>query len=109
VIELRLGAHAFFVAWMPVPAPGGKAEDAARFSMASLAMRRMMPGHVAHLVITCTVVEPSLEDGVAFTRAVAAVASATDAVGVYWRHGHVTHPRRFFVDLARTSGLPVQP
>jgi hypothetical protein len=106
-LGFRLGQDPLFIALVPAPVPGGEADDAARFSLASFAMRQAVPAHAAHLLVTCIAAEPSLGDRVAFTRAVAAVARAADAVGVYWGHGHVTHPTAFFVDTARTADVPI--
>lgn len=90
-----------FVAFMPLPIPEGEAESAIEFSLGCGRKSAQKLRHKAHLLVTM-----QLESEMApidaqrlFTRSLAAVLDATEAVGVYWGEGVVTHPTDFFLDV----------
>lgn len=108
------------------PAPSAEADTAAFLSLSSLRGNWRLPPHAAHLTVRRldgeVLTRPSgllgrvlgsprpaspLEALTRFTRAVAAVTAASNAVGVYWGAGPVTHEPRFFVDLAKQTEVPL--
>ncbi len=110
----REGTSAFSVgginvlaALMPMPVPDGEAEGATERSLSGLNGSWTLPEHQAHLVVAQQ--GPALADLAqltAFTRVVACIVRATDAVGVYWGEGGATHHPEFVVDMAH-SELPL--
>jgi hypothetical protein len=98
----KLGRGELLTLLMPGPVPGREAEDAARYSIASLGTDWKLARHHSHIVVT-RAGEMRFADRAAFTRVVAAVAAASDALGVYWGAGRVVHPTELFVELARTD------
>lgn len=96
-----------FVALMPVPVPGGEAEQGAKYSVGSLGTGWTLPPHSAHLVVTAQA--PSSMSLVArvsrFTSLLAAVAETSGAVGVYWGNARATHSADFFTSVAADQGI----
>jgi hypothetical protein len=111
VLSATLPIGTLFVAHMPAPIPKGEADSAARFSVGVFRPNAMWAPHVTHLVVSVVGGEPkkkpTLAATKAFTRAVAAVAEATDAVGVYWGNGNVAHEASFFRSIAADSEFPL--
>ena len=112
----------------PAPVPNAEADTAAFLSLSSLRDNWRLPGHAAHLVVRR--LDPvrgdvtrstsllgrvlgsqrpatPLESLSRFTKVVAALTRASDALGVYWGAAPVTHEPRFFVDLARETDVPL--
>jgi hypothetical protein len=108
ILQFDVGSRgSALVALMPAPVPNREADEAAQFSISALGTGWKVPQHRAHLVVTLQDAEPtstldSLSD---FTAFVAAVAKASDAVGIYWGAGGVTHDPKFFVSTARERGV----
>lgn len=92
-----------FLAVLP-PIPGGEAEAARRFSVGSLRDGAVEPPpHAAHVLVTLVGAD-GLEGLRRLTMVAAAVARATEATGVHWGGGHVTHDAAFFLDVAKDLG-----
>jgi hypothetical protein len=91
-----------FVAYMPAPIPEGEADSAARYSLGAFGTEAKWRPHVAHLTVALAGIEgkASIETVTCFTRAVAAVAQAAEAYGVYWGSGNVAHDAAFFISGA---------
>ena len=109
MVTFKLGkSDAVHVAAMPAPVPEGEADEAAQYSITSLGTGWELPEHGAHFVVALQEGEEhSAVDSLRLlTRVVAAVAKASDAVGVYWGDAHATHEPEFFIDVARDD-LPV--
>jgi len=104
-VSFSLERMTVVAAAMPAPVPDGEAEDAARFSLGSMGTGWQLGPHAAHVLVTLLADEVSPDDLQEFTIAVAAVALAANAVGVYWGEGHVTHAPRFFADTALEAPL----
>ena len=110
----REGTSAFSVgginvlaALMPMPVPEGEADGATDRSLSWLDGSWTLPEHRAHLVVAQQGAKAGdVADLTAFTRVVAAIVRATDAVGVYWGEGGATHHPEFVIDIAR-SELPL--
>lgn len=108
------GTHAFslggidvLAALMPMPVPEGEAEGATDHSLSGLDGSWTLPEHRGHLVVAQQGAKKGdVVDLTAFTRVVAAIVRATEAVGVYWGEGGATHHPEFVVDIAR-SELPL--
>jgi hypothetical protein len=104
MLGLRLTTQdAVHVALMPAPVPDGEADAAARYSISSFGTGWTLADHKAHLLVVLQEAEhrPPVETLRAFTRVVAALAQAGEALGVYWSAGHATHALAFFLDVAR--------
>lgn len=110
----REGASAFSVgginvlaALMPMPVPEGEADGATERSLSGLDGSWTLPEHQAHLVVAQQgATSGKLEELTTFTRVVAGIVRATNAVGVYWGEGGATHHPEFVVDMAH-SELPL--
>lgn len=89
-----------------MPAPIAEADAATDRSLSGLQGSWTLPEHHAHLVVTQVSEDSSLESLTTFTRVIAAMVRATDAVGVYWGEAGATHHPEFVVDLAK-SDLPL--
>lgn len=97
-----------FVAAMPAPIPTDEADESARFSLGMIGGRFEVDPHQAHfLVTTLSSEEDSVDSLTLHTRAVAAIAEAHDAAGIYEGNACATHPTPFYIDVARTNELPV--
>ncbi len=111
VISAAIPIGTLFVAHMPAPIPKDEADSAARFSIGVFRRNAMWAPHVSHLVVSVVgndpKEKPSLEALTTFTQAVAAVAEATGAVGVYWGNGGVAHEASFFREIAAESDHPL--
>ncbi len=109
VTTFSLGTLELTCALLPAPVPDGEADGATDHSLSGLDGSWTLPEHRAHLVV----VEPgptrkSAAQLTRFTRAVAAITRATDALGVYWGDAHATHHPEFVIDLAKGElPLPV--
>jgi hypothetical protein len=103
------GRDVLHVGVMPAAVPDGEADDAARFSVGALGTGWTLAEHRAHLVVVLQEqgVRPPFEGMTLFTRLVAAVTRASDAVAVYWGDAGATHDARFFVEVASDGALPV--
>jgi hypothetical protein len=104
-----VGGLNVLVALMPMPVPEGEADGATDRSLSGLGGSWTLPEHRAHLVVVQQGEKAAdLEQLTLFTRVVAGIVRATDAVGVYWGEGGVTHHPEFVVDMAHTElPLPV--
>jgi hypothetical protein len=101
--ELPPGGTAF-VAPMAVAVPGGEAEGGARFSVSALRTGWELPVHKAHMVVAFRDTSNSAIDSVSrFTSLLAALAKASDAVGVYWGSAGATHDAKFFIAAAEAQ------
>lgn len=91
------------VALMTHPIPNGEADAMLQYSVAENpdGLEELIAGHRAHLVVAT---EPSEEEPLAalaeHTRALAAVASAAEAIAIYDGLARATHPVEFFASLA---------
>lgn len=95
-----------FAALMPVAVPGGEADEAARFSLSALGKGWVLPEHQAHLLVTVPSSNLSPVERLSrFTSLLAAVADASDCVGIYWGNAGATHDPEFFVSVAREGGV----
>lgn len=110
----RKGTRAFSVgklkvlaSLMPVAVPEGEAERATDHSLSGLDGSWTLPEHRAHLLVAQQgATGTEVEELVTFTRVVAAIVRATNAVGVYWGEGGATHHPEFVVNIAH-SELPL--
>ena len=104
-----VGGLNVLVSLMPMPVPEGEADGATERSLSGLDGSWTLPAHHAHLVVVQQGAKGTdLEELTTFTRVVAAIVRATDAVGVYWGEGSATHHPEFIVDMAHTDlPLPV--
>ena len=110
----------------PTQVPNAEADTASFLSLSAVRDDWRLPKHGAHLALTRRaghdLVKPkgflghvmgspraatAVESLSRFTRVVAAVTRAVDAVGVYWGAAPVTHQPGFFVDLARETEVPI--
>ncbi len=100
--ELQPGGRVF-VAFVPSPVPDQEADAAARFSISSFSTGWVLPSHHAHLIVSLTSGDsiPATAALSAFTSLLAAVAQASDAVGVYWGGAKATHDPKFFQSIAK--------
>jgi hypothetical protein len=91
------------IAAMPGPVPNGEADAAAATSVSSFGTGWKLPHHKTHLAVVLAGpdVAPSMGVLSAFTSFLAAVASATNAVGIYWAEAGATHDSKFFTGIAR--------
>jgi hypothetical protein len=105
-LALEAGGVEVLVAFMPAPVPNGEADVATEHSISGVSKRWTLPEHSSHLVCMLRQGDSGLAEMVRFTRVVAAVARAANAVGVYWGEGHVTHHPELFIELA-ASELPL--
>lgn len=96
-----------FVALVPLPVPNGEADDAARFSVPSFGSDWTPASHEAHLIVTLadSADTSAIERVRRMTAVLAAVAKASDAVGIYWGDAGATHPPEAFYTLARERSL----
>ncbi len=98
--ESGLTVHA---ALMAHPVPNGEADAMLQFSVAENpdGLEQLVAGHRAHLVVaTETSEEDPLTALAEHTRALAAVASAAEAIAIYDGLARATHPVEFFASLA---------
>jgi hypothetical protein len=104
---LHLGSDALIIATMPAKVPNGEAESAARFSIASFGPAGKIEPHGAHLAVVYQNAEerPTIGSLQRFTRALAAIAVVSNAVGVYWGDAGATHPAKFFVEVASDPAI----
>ncbi len=95
------------VVGMPAPVPEGEAEKAARFSVSALGTGWTLPEHKSHLAVVLHGTENcSAVDALsAFTSFVAAVAAASNSVGVYWGGAGATHDVEFLKSVAQEPGI----
>jgi hypothetical protein len=105
--SFKVGGIEVITALMPVPVPDGEADGATERSLSGLGGSWTLPEHRAHLVV----VQPgathgSVDELTTFTRVVAAIVRATNALGVYWGEGGATHHPEFVVNIAHTE-LPL--
>ena len=110
----------------PCQVPNAEADTAAFLSLSAVRDDWRLPKHGAHLTLTRRegreLVKPTgllgrvmgsarpataVESLSRFTKVVAAVTRAVEAVGVYWGAAPVTHQPGFFVDLARETEVPI--
>jgi Domain of unknown function (DUF4261) len=92
---------------LPFAIPTSEAADAAQFSVSAMGTGWKLPAYKAHLVVG--VQDTDSLSAVArlscFTSFLAAVITASPAVGVYWGNAGATHDSEFFVSTARRPGL----
>ena len=102
-----MGKLNVLAALMPVAVPEGEADGATDHSLSGLDGSWTLPDHRAHLVVAQQgATGTDVEELTAFTRVVAAIVRATNAVGVYWGEGGATHHPEFVVNIAH-SELPL--
>lgn len=102
-----VGGLNVLAALMPMPVPDGEADGATDHSLSGLDGSWTLPEHRAHLVVVQQGAKgTNLEELTTFTRVVAGIVRATDAVGVYWGEGGATHHPEFVVNIAH-SELPL--
>lgn len=107
VSSFTVGDLALTAALMPAPIPNGEADEATDRSLSGLGGSWTLPEHRAHLVVVETgKTRATAAQLTRFTRAVAAITRATNAVGVYWAEGSATHHPEFVIDIAK-SELPL--
>jgi hypothetical protein len=96
-----------FVAAVPLEVPNGEADGGAQFSVSAIGTGWKLPPHKAHLVVTLRhSSHPSPVEAVSrFTSLLAAVAKASDAVGIYWGSARATHDASFFVATAESTQI----
>lgn len=93
---------------IPTPIPGGEADAHAQFSVYTLVNGWRPEAHVAHLLVMLQPDDRKPVDAMRdFTRALAAVTSPSDAVGVYIGDAGATHEPAFFVDAVRKAEHPM--
>jgi hypothetical protein len=89
------------------PVPDGEADEATERSLSGLDGSWTLPEHRAHLALAQQgTANENITELTTFTRVVAAIVRATEAVGVYWVEGAATHHPEFVVDIAN-SELPL--
>jgi hypothetical protein len=93
---------AVMLAHMPMPIPTGEAEETAQASVCRFFQGPFeLPPHKSHAVVTVASTDLENQENTArFTRVLAALATASGAIGVYWGNAGVTHPAKFFVQMA---------
>jgi hypothetical protein len=102
-----VGGLNVLAALMPMPVPEGEADGATELSLSGLGGSWTLPEHRAHLVVAQQgATAANIEELTTFTRIVAAVVRATNALGVYWGEGSATHHPEFVVNIAH-SELPL--
>ena len=101
IIEFGFDGGAVFVMVAPLAVPDGEADRVFKYSLSSWSNKYTQPKHKAHLVVTMSLEGDMqlIEAQRLFTRAVAGVVEASEAVGVYWGMGNVSHPAKFFLDV----------
>ena len=96
------------VGLMPAPIPGREAEAHAPYSAYTMLEGWTPAEHVAHLLVIFQPDDRKPLDAMRdFTRALAAVTAASDAVGVYIGDAGATHEPRFFVDRVTKQENPI--
>ncbi len=108
ILEFEISSgETVFVALMPAPVPNREADEAARFSVASIGSGRKLSAHKAHLIVTQRGGGSlnSVESLSLFTSLLAAVAKASSTVGVYWGNAGATHDTEFFISTAKEPGI----
>lgn len=109
-LNIRLGDGDEVIAVrIDAPVPNGEADEAARYSVSVLSTPDPLPAHGAHVIVTMLGDANPLDVDRKrrFTRIVAAMLQASNAVGVYSGPAGATHPATFFVDIARDVDLPL--
>jgi hypothetical protein len=97
-----------FAARIDSPIPTAEADESARFSLGMIGERYEIDPHRCHFLVTTLPAEGDSVDSLTrHTRAVAAIAEAHGAAGIYDGNAGATHPTPFYVDVARNSELPV--
>lgn len=106
-LRFELDPGALTILHAPAPVPNGEADAAAGFSLGRFGTGPEWAPHRTHLMVALTSGDsPDLDTLTFFTQAVAAVAEAVNATGVYWGAGNVAHEASFFVEMADTE-LPL--
>lgn len=107
VASFSVGGAKVMAALMPAPVPEGEADGATEHSLSGLDGSWTLPEHRAHLIVMPDgKAKEGLEALATFTRVVACIVRAMDAVGVYWGAGGATHHPEFVVNIAH-SELPL--
>jgi hypothetical protein len=90
------------IAAMDGPVPNREADQAAHYSVSAFGTGWELPAHGAHLVVMLRNMDPAPTVAVlsAFTSFLAAVAKASQSVGIYWGEAGATHDAGFFCGLA---------
>lgn len=102
-----VGGIQVITALMPAPVPDGEADGATERSLSGLGGSWTLPEHRAHLVVVQPgAAKAKVDELTAFTRVVAAIVRATNALGVYWGEAGATHHPEFVVNIAH-SELPL--
>jgi hypothetical protein len=106
---LSVGGASLVLAAMPAPVPDGEAEEAVRLSLSALGTGWSLPEHGFHIIIAATNLDEAsrVPERCDYTRLVAAVARACQAVGVYWGSASATHEPEFFFETARDMEVPI--
>jgi len=125
VVTLGLDGATVRLKTIAGPVPHGEADTSAFLSLSSLNGRWRLGSHSAHLALSLDGAMRTRPDGLlsrlsgatreatplerlsTFTRLVAAVTKASDAVGVHWAAAPVTHAPDFFLEVAQEAPVPL--
>lgn len=105
-LALESGGLELALAWVAGPIPGVSLDDAATHTLSWHVDGWAPPASRGHIVCLMPTGDAGTAELLRFTRAVAAVARATDAVGVYWPQSQLVHDAEAFIALA-AEALPV--
>lgn len=105
-VTLRIGATDAMAVLLPMPVPNGEADAHTDHSLSGVDGSWSLPEHRAHLVVAEGGEKGSLDNLIVFTRLVAVLTRACNAVGVYWGEAKATHHPEFVIDMAK-SELPL--
>ncbi len=103
--KIELEGASTIVCLAPIPVPHGEAEKAARNSLSAMRDGGIAPlSHVAHLVVVSSADDEKPFDRLhRHTKVVAALAKATDAVGVYEGNAGAAHAADFYCGVAASE------
>ncbi len=92
---------------MNKPVPKREADEAAALSVSSMTNGWKLAPHAAHLIVALSDAKSTsvTERMSRFTWLLAAVAEASDAVGVYWGDAGATHDPKFFISVAKDTAM----
>jgi hypothetical protein len=96
-----------FIGLIDTPVPKREADEAAALSVSSITNGWKLPPHAAHLIVALNDPETAskTERLSRLTWLLAAVAEASDAVGVYWGDAGATHEPKFFISVAKDTAM----
>ncbi len=88
---------------VPMPVPEGEAEHGADNNVLWTDGAEAVKAHGAHLLVVGSGLGDGVAGTIAFTKAVAALATSHDAIGVYWGAGSVSSSTRTFAAMAKDA------